>query len=180
MPQPLGHGHLVQLGPDRLLERPELATEIGNVCANWNLVDHVLMTFYAFLMGDYMPQKNEHMPQPHPVAYQIFDSLNAFGPRLELLEKLIVWRAPDDEVSHFREQIKPKLRKRFSERSTIAHGIWGICEAYPDALILSPTYGDQMIWKKKDFRDVSQRIVRGREELSDQFVRLYEARRKKP
>ncbi len=180
MPQPLGQGYLVQFGPDKLLERPELAAQVGNVCVNWNLMEHVLMTLYAFLMGDYMPQENEYLPPTHPVAYQVFDSLNAYRPRVELLEKLLTWRAEDAEVKEFKEIIKPKLNKRFAERSKVAHGLWGTCDAHPDALILAPTYGKQMVWKKQDFEDVSSRILEDRRRLSDLLVSLYNERRREP
>lgn len=35
------------------------------------------------------------------------------------------------------ENIVPLLRKRINARSIIAHGVWGICDDYPDALILA-------------------------------------------
>src|SRR5437867_8387563 len=109
MPQPLKPENSVQFGPNKLLERPDLACEIGNICVNWNLIENNLMSLYALVMGDYLPKTQRFSPPTHPVAYQIFDSLNAFGPRVELLEKLLVWRVPDHQVKHFRETLKPKL-----------------------------------------------------------------------
>lgn len=176
MPQPLKVGSTVQSGPDIVLERPELALAIGNVCANWNLIDHKLMVLYALLMGDYLPKAPGFSPPTHPVAYQVFDALNAFNPRVDLLEKLLAWCASDAEVKHFREVIRPGLRKRFAERSVVAHGIWGTCDAYPDALILAPTYGDRMIWKKSDFQDVSGRIIEEYRRLESLVTSLYEQR----
>src|SRR6476660_7367960 len=126
MPQPVPVGKGVQSGPDHTLARPELAAEIGNVCANWNLVDQDLMFLYALLMGDYLPKMPGFSPPTHPVAYQVFDALNTLNPRLDLLEKLLSWRAAEDDVKLFREKIRPELRKRFAERSEIVHGNWGI------------------------------------------------------
>lgn len=176
MPQPLKVGSTIQYGPHRVLERPDLAAEIGNVCANWNLIEHNLMILYALLMGDYLPKAPGFAPPTHPVAYQVFDALNAFNPRVDLLEKLLAWRASDAEVKHFREVIRPGLRKRFSERSVVAHGNWGTCDAYPDALILVPIYGDRMIWKKSDFQDVSGRIIEEYKRLASLVKSLYEQR----
>src|SRR5262249_9455219 len=143
---------------------------------NWNLIENNLMSLYALVMGDYLPKTQRFTPPTHPVAYQIFDSLNAFAPRVELLEKLLVWRVPDQKVKHFRETLKPKLRKRFSERSVIAHGVWGVCDKYPDALILVPTYGHQMIYKKRDFQDISKRIVEDHKILGTFIQEIYQSR----
>jgi hypothetical protein len=177
MPQPLKVGSTVQLGPNKVLDRPDLAAEIGNVCANWSLVESELMTLYALLMGDYLPKRPGFAPPTHPIAYQVFDSLNAFGPRVELLEKLLAWRTSEATQKYFREVIRPQLRKRFTERSIIAHGVWGTCDDYPDALILVPTYGHQMIYKKRDFEHVSHRIHEARKTLGELVARVYERRK---
>jgi hypothetical protein len=177
MPQPLRIGSSVQVGPDTLLRRPELAAEIGNVSANWNLIEHDLMNLYALLMGDYLSNQHGFAPPNHPVAYQVFDALNAFNPRVDLLEKLLVWRASEAQVKQFRDTIRATLRKRFAERSEIVHGIWGTCDEYPDALILIPTYGHQMIWVKRDFQEVSRRILDQRKLMNALFGQLYEERR---
>lgn len=167
-------GHTIKSGPNILLQRPDLAAEIGNICVNWNLIEDTLMNLYALVMGDYMPPLTADIiaqlereagtklyfgAPTHPVARQIFDALNAFNPRLQLLEKLLVWRVPPEKVKYFRETIMPHLRKRFGERSLIAHGQWGVCDKCPDALILMPTFGKNMRYKREDFQDVSKRIV---------------------
>jgi hypothetical protein len=177
MPQPLRIGSSVQFGPDTLLRRRELAAEIGNVCANWNLIEHDLMSLYALLMGDYLPNLHGFAPPTHPVAYQVFDALNAFNPRVDLLEKLLVWRASEGQVKQFRETIRPTLRKRFAERSEIVHGIWGTCDEYPDGLILIPTYGHQMNWVKRDFQEVSRRILDQQKLMGALLRQLYEERK---
>lgn len=169
-------GKTVHCGPNQVLERPGLASEIGNVCANWNLLEWTLMRLYALLMGDYLPKVAGFAPPTHPVAYQVFNSLNAFNPRIELLQKLLEWRAPEATIKQFREVIRPGLRKRFAERSIIAHGIWGTCDDYPDALILLPTYGHQLVYKKRDFEDVSRRILVDYERLGVLFAEMYQQR----
>jgi hypothetical protein len=176
MPQPLRTGCSVIHGPNVLRDRPELACEVGNVCANWSLLENDLMLLYALVMGDYLPKEKGHGPPTHPVAYQIFDSLNAFGPRLDLLDKLLAWRLSQSQVKHFREEIKPQLRRRFAERSAIAHGVWGTCVQYPDALILLPTYGQHMVYKKRDFEAVSNRIHEDHRKVGALMKEVYEQR----
>lgn len=176
MPQPLKVGSTVQCGPNRVLKRPDLAAEIGNVCANWSLVERELMTLYGLLMGDYFPRLAGAGPLTHPIAYQVFDTLNAFNSKVALLVKLLAWRASEAEVKKFRDEIWPRLRKRYDERSVIAHGVWSTCDDYPDALILVPIYGHQMIWKKSDFQAVSRRILEERKRLSLIVAGLYRQR----
>jgi hypothetical protein len=184
-------GNSVSSGPNILLKRADLAAEIGNICVNWNLVEDALMNLYALIMGDYLPRltaeliaKLEHEAgtklhfgaSTHPVARQIFDALNAFNPRLQLVEKLLVWRVSPANVSYFRKTIMPSLRKRFAERSLIAHGKWGVCDKYPDELILMPTFGPNMRYKKRDFQDVSKRIVADHSILGKYSHELYQSR----
>ncbi|MGH2354390.1 MAG: hypothetical protein ACRDJN_22515 [Chloroflexota bacterium] len=89
MPQPLPVGKACRYGPDAILERRELAALAANVCANWALVESDMMWLYALLMGRYLPRYEvpgfESAVPTHPVAYQVFDALNGFQPRLDLL-----------------------------------------------------------------------------------------------
>lgn len=159
MPQPLPAGKSVHFGPNRILKRPEQAAHMGNVCANWSLIEGDMVSLYALLMGTYLPSVAGFSPPAHPVAYQVFDSLNALGPRLDLLNRLCRWRAQEAEADHLQQVLSPFIRKRYAERSRVAHGQWGICEEYPDALMLMQTFGATQIWKQHDFEELSERIV---------------------
>ena len=48
---------------------------------------------------------------------------------------------------------------------------------YPDALILVPTYGNQMIYKKRDFQDISKRIVEDHKILGTFIQEIYQSRK---
>lgn len=163
-------------GPNAILQNSTLAAEIGNVCANWSLIKSDLVFLYGLVMGDYLPKREGFSPPTHPVARQVFDALNAFAPKLELLSKLLAWRIPPDLYAQFKASTVPKLRKRYSERSTIAHGLWGICSDHPDSLILMPTYGTPMIYKRRDFEDISTRILEEHVALGSLGHTLYEQR----
>lgn len=163
MPQPLPVGKSTSFGPNFILKRSELAAQAGNACANWALVENAMMLLYGLLMGMYLPKRNapcfESLPPTHPVANQIFDALNALAPRLDLLIRLCKWKALPEEAEYLERTLAPIIRKRFSERSVIAHGSWGVCDDYQDALILQRTYDGDQIWRKDDFEQTSERIL---------------------
>ncbi len=168
-------GKGVQYGPNTVLKRPDLAAAIANVCANWSLVENHVISIYAFLMGDYLPRVPGYAPPTHPVARQVMDALNAFNPKLELLCKLLDWREP--ELSQqFREGNAMRLRKRYNERSEVAHGTWAVCDDYPDALILAPTFGAMMIYKIRDFDAISERILEEVRALGELTSHIYKKR----
>ena len=183
MPQPLPVGKSSSFGPNLILKRPELAAQAGNVCANWALVEDAMMLLYGLLMGMYLPKLSapgfEPLPPTHPVAYQIFDALNALAPRLDLLIRLCKWKALPEETEHLERTLAPIVRKRFSERSIVAHGSWGICDDYPDALILQRTYDGNQIWRKDDFEQTSERIVELLKQMHALTGSIYERLRQK-
>ena len=131
MPQPLPVGKTVGSGPNRILERPELAALVGNVCANWSLIENDMVLLYGLLMGTYLPRAEipgmEFGPPTHPVAYQVFDALIAFPQRLSLLQHLARWRALPEEAQQLDGPLGRRIRDRYRDRSKVAHAQWGIC-----------------------------------------------------
>lgn len=176
MPNPLPVGKSVTSGPNIVLQRPQLAAAIGNVCANWTLIDNDIMRLYALLMGTYitLPQTmpNE-APPTHPVAYQVFDTLNTLNQRLGLLSRLGKWNATPEESEKL-EKLLDRIRKKGRERNKIAHGLWGICKDYPDDLILVPVFGDKQIYTQTDLDGVSQRIIELHSDFGKFTVQIYE------
>lgn len=169
MPQPLPVGKTVTTGPNYILRRAELAAHAANVCANFTLIEKCMVDIYSLVLGETMPFKPLAVrgPMVHPVGIQIFDSLNSLGARMDLLTKLLSWYAAPKIFADFRDNIALQIFKRFAERSTIAHGNWGVCDDYPDALILLPAFGSQQIWKKRDFEAVSSRILSVNKSLTE-------------
>lgn len=174
MPQPF-KGTSGQFGPNTILQRPDLAAHIGNVCASWALVEYDMVSLYALLMGSYLPAPEPGWSPPaHPVAFQIFDALNALAPRIDLLERLCKWRATPQESEHFERTLKPEIRSRFRERSIVAHGLWAINKDEKDALILVNTFGENHIYKAHDFEQISTRILELHRKLGDFTHPIYE------
>jgi hypothetical protein len=159
MPEIIPNGNTVKYGPNFILERPELAAQAANVCSNWALVEDDLTTLYALLMGTYLPRAAGFSPPIHPVAIQVFDALNSLAPRLDLLLRLFKWRASKDQCELLERTLIPIMKRKFKERSVVAHGVWGLCDKYADSLILQRAFGGDEIWRKHDFVQISERIV---------------------
>lgn len=177
MPQPLPRDKSVSSGPNIVLERPELAAQIGSICANWNLIERDMLALYAQLMGIGLPKLPGFFPPTHPVAYQIFDALNSLHARMDLLARLCKSYSLPDESKYFEDKLRPRMRKRFGERSVIAHGNWGICKDYPDALVLMPIFGEMQIYKLHDLEQVSERILKLHSDFGKFAGPIYRRRR---
>jgi len=180
MPQPFRRADInLSFEPNQLLSKPALAAEIGNICASWGLVEVTVAMLYSVLMGDFLPRQAEPgMTTAHPVAFQVFDALNALSPRLELVKRLVKWREPEfaDEWS----TIENKLRRRFSERSVVAHGFWGVSDDLPDSIVLVSPFSPSMTFKVRDFRAIADRIAREHGELERFLERCKLRRRARP
>ncbi len=166
-------------GPNLILQRQELAAAIGNVCANWSLVENYMVFLYSLVMGDYLPKKEGFAPPTHPVAMQVLDTLNSFNPKLDLLTSLLEWTIEPNLHSHFKNVTVKDLKKRYKERSIIAHGLWELSPEYPDALILTSTFGSRMVYKLKCFEDISARILKEHKLLGELIHTLYQQRNTK-
>lgn len=171
--------HPVSFGPRVLLQRSELAALIGCACADWADVESKLTFFYAHLMGVYLPDYPGAEPPSHPVALQVLNELQSIHAKINLVKKLADWVIKDDEQRKDVQRVLDKLRKAGEGRNLLAHAVWGVCESEPEALILMPIFGAQMVYKKKDFELVLEKIEKARAELARIYNVFYQGRRKK-
>lgn len=183
MPQPLQPPYDVTFGSyDALRARPELAAEIGIIIAMWAEIECGLGLLLARLMG-----------ADAETGITIYNVIRSDAGKLEVLGQIAKERfggAYSEEVKLLSE----KLRARSLERNRIAHGLWGISQAHPDALVhlepkdklrwrsaiyASPTRlgGEEaprvlslqpqlMIYNKRDFLEIQNRIEATAELLS--------------
>lgn len=179
MANPLRVGESVSHGPRTLLQRPELAALIGCACADWAYIESSLTMFYGHLMGVYLPKHPEFEPPLHPVALQVLDELQSIHAKVNLVKKLANWVIKDEVQKKDVLSALDKLRKAGEGRNLVAHGVWGICDSEPEALILLPTFGHQMIYKKRDFELILGKIKRAKVELGRIHHEFYQQRRNK-
>lgn len=179
MANPLRVGESVSYGPRTLLQRPELAALIGCACADWAYIESSLIWFYGLLMGVYLPEHPEFEPPTHPVARQVLDELQSIHAKVNLVKRLADWVIKDEAQKKNALSVLDKLRKAGEGRNLVAHGVWGICESEPEALILIPTFGHQIIYKKRDFELILEKIQRAQVELNRIHHEFYQQRRNK-
>jgi hypothetical protein len=161
MTHQLPTGKSVQYGPRSLLQRQDLAALLGTVAAEWAALEREVTSVYAHLMGKYLPRIPGSSVPLHPVALQVFDTLETQRLRSDLLRKLAEWVLRDEEnlIATLRDSVIPLIDKAAKLRNTMLHGHWGISAEYPDALILIPVFGHQLVYKQRDFDDAIDRIL---------------------
>ncbi|MCP1726560.1 hypothetical protein J2T60_000525 [Natronospira proteinivora] len=177
MAHPLKVGKSVRSGPGILLERPDLAAQIGSICADWASLEDGLASFYAHLMGIYLPSIPGFEPPTHPVAFQIFDEVQTIHSRVQLVKKLAEWAIKDEDLKKRAVDILDKVKKSGKGRNKIAHAVWGICDEESDALILLPNFGSQMIYKLNDFKEIAEQIYVSKAELGKVHHEFYKSRK---
>lgn len=174
-------GILVHSGGRQILQRPSLAALLGAVAAEWASLESWVMNLYAFLMGVYLPRMPGFEPPIHPVALQVFDTLETQRLRLELLRKLANWIIKDPALLEELDKVViDSIRKAAKLRNTLVHGQWGIAAEYPDALILLPTFGHQLAYHESDFNEAIDKIIDARKLVGSFHVKAREHLDAKP
>ena len=159
-------GISVEYRPRVLLERANLAALLGVVSAEWSNLDSHIMFLYALLMGRYLPSPPGFTPPLHPVALQVFDTLETQRLRLDLLEKLGKWLIKDEELlEELKSKVLPSIKRASKLRNALVHADWGIANEYPEDLILKPTFGHHMVYTEDDFNEAINRILNARDAI---------------
>ena len=166
-------------GPSVILQRPELAALIGCVCADWAYIENSLIGLYGTLMGVYLPQPPGYEPPLHPVARQVLSEVQSIRSRISLVKKLAEWVVTDLTLKKDMLEALDRLSKAAAGRNLVAHGLWGISDAEPDALILIPSFGHQMVYKKFDFDAIRENILTALQEVHRVHYAFVKIRRKK-
>jgi hypothetical protein len=160
MAHQLKSGVSVQYGPRMILQRPALAALLGAIAAEWAVLENKVIFLYVYLMGGYLPRVEGFEPPVHPLALQVFDTLETTHHRLELLRKLAEWVLKDESlIVELRETVFVSVRSAAKVRNTAVHSLWGIAPEYPDALIYMPVFGHQLAYAESDFQQAIDRIV---------------------
>jgi len=178
MAYPLKTNCSVNLGPGVILKRPELAAQIGSICADWAFIEDNLAGFYSELMGFYLPTTPGFIAPSHPVGLQIFEEVLTIHSRTRLVYKLAEWVIKEPLILAQTRAVLNKIKKVSKGRNTVAHGVWGITDSEPDALILIPDFGHQMVYKKRDFELISDSIKNVNEEFGKVQLEVYNIRNK--
>lgn len=115
-PRSDGSTSLGSAGPNVILQRPELAAQIGNVAVNWHQIEHTLASLYSLLMGDYLEREPNldpawrSSPPSHPVAFQIFEEVQTLHTRLSFVSALCEWKCKEEQKATFGKLVA-RIRK---------------------------------------------------------------------
>lgn len=160
-------------GPKIVLQRPTLASLLGCVASEWSLLEQELIFLYATLMRRYLPTFEGYSLPLHPVGLQIFDALETTHTRMELLRKLASWVLRESALMPEVEATTiPAIRQAAKKRNKLVHGNWGISGEYPDALIYSPVFGDNLVFEERDFDEAITEIGNARKLLLELRVKI--------
>lgn len=168
MAHPVRIGISVRSGPRTLLQRPQLAALLGVVASEWAFLENRITHLYAYLMGTYLPRTPGYHSPTHPVALQVFDTLETQRLRSDLLRKLTKWVVKDPNlITMLGDKVLPAVQKSAKLRNTLVHGHWGVSDEYPDELILMPTFGKKLVYGEADFEEAVTRIIDACRQLTD-------------
>ncbi len=178
MPQPLkrnGSIHGIIFGPGKILERAELAAHIANVISDWRNVEETLELTYGKILRASISKNRQSHGVTDILSQQIFDSIYTLDTKLKLIDRAL--KVLDDTTHHETfVKLRPEIRKRGQERNNLVHNTWGVCEAYPEALILNSFDDGLMIYTIKDFVDISTRTQLVARKLLALFSKLPDSR----
>jgi hypothetical protein len=165
-------GTSVQWGRRTVLERPVLAGLLGCLAAQWAVLENEVVQLYGRLMSAYLPRTEGLQIGSHPVALQVFDTLETTHLRLELLTKLGAWVLKSEPLEAELDSIVPAIRRAAKLRNKFVHALWGVAIEYPDALIHLPIFGHQTAYSQADFDDAIDRIIDAQTKLLDFRAKL--------
>jgi hypothetical protein len=171
MPQPL-KGQGAEFRPNPILDRPNAAAHLANALVVWSLFEWELSWLFSAGMGFYVPSYEGWEPVTLPAAQDVMDTVAGFGTRLDLIETLLKRLFPylvDEFVA-----LRPQMRREAGRRAKLAHGRWGINDAYPDDLILDAPEGF-IRWTAKDFDNRADGFNQLRDKLSKFSAKIREA-----
>ena len=117
------------------------------------------------------------VPPLHPVALQVFDTLETQHHRLKLLEKLAKWVVRDESLlEELLGAVIPAIRTAAKLRNTLVHANWGVAREYPDGLINNPIFGHNLVYEIADFDEAIERISSASKAVREFGLRFVKSR----
>ena len=161
MPQPFPVEPSLRWYDHAIMNRPEIAARIGLVVTEWAAFERLLaQMFAAMLFGMGMA---EHTGEA--ISLQALGALESLSARLDVISAVLKPRIPDELYLHFRDNLKPEIRRRASERARVVHGPWMLCDDYPDDLIYAPLGERRMRYTATDLDNIATHIIDTRDNV---------------
>lgn len=122
--RPVFNGGTLEIGPQVLGQRRDLAEYIGPIIATWADIEARLDAIYLLMTRD-------------EEGLEEFQSLKGWDRRVQFIESAVEQASGRDRKLVVRAVLK-EVASAAQRRHEIAHGIWAVSDAHPDALILLP------------------------------------------
>jgi hypothetical protein len=172
MPQPYRSvaGDTITYGPHTLTERPDLALHIAIIASLWGTIDDRIARLFVPLIGNC-----------YLTVTAMFFAVASLSARLDILKTAARVRASKELYAELDGSLVPEIRARARERVPIIHGLWGISERHPDALISSPSFHERptprktLVYKRNDFIEIERRHLLLLDHLDAYNERLWTA-----
>ena len=125
MPQPVHYSHKIDFNftPASLLERPELAARIALISGLWNEIEARIIAFLAIMANEQAK-----------MAISIFFAVKNDAAKRATIETISHQNLSPADFDRFQEVLS-ETGKRYNERNTMVHGLWGVSAKYPDKLL---------------------------------------------
>jgi hypothetical protein len=153
--------------PLALLKRPELAARIGLIAITWAEIERFLGMMIADMLGS-----------DSALGMAIYLGLQSEGPQRTVIKAVAQDRLPTDLAKRVEAHLQA-LRDGSNGRNKIVHGVWGVADNLPSALIridrkiylerygrpLAPADAvalagkDMEVWRRGDFRPVQRNLT---------------------
>ena len=171
MPQP------TQINPDdirwqngEMLERPEHAQQLALISCNWTRVERALAALLGALLHTGYGGSVEQRIKQHEKNSGLLNAVVNTPTKIEMILEAARYELSEDTLKKLRALVE-KVQTRSKERNTVIHAVWGVCDIYPNDLILIPKVGQprdkQVRYSKRDFENIVTRLNELREELND-------------
>lgn len=174
MPQPFRSKSPITFGPNKLLERSELATHMANVVANWRNVEETLELIHGQALRASISKQRQSHRVTDLLSHQIFEAIYVLDAKLKLVAGALRLLSNAEIHAEFL-RICQDVRKLGKERNKIVHTTWGICDDLTDAIIMC-SFDKRVVYKLKDFIDLSVRIQHVAENLRSFLSKLPNSR----
>ena len=153
--------------PYALQERPILAARIGIITVTWSEIERLLGMLLADMLGS-----------DKPLGMSIYLGMQSEGPQRTIIKTVAEAKMPPEVADRVNAHLA-SVRDSSPGRNKVVHGVWGIANELPDALIRVETkaylarYGQPMapaddvalagpdmeVWRDGDFRPIQKNLI---------------------
>jgi hypothetical protein len=129
MPQPFRRrpNQTVTVDPEAILQRPALGVWIAHVSAQWSILEQSLTLSFATILSGQEPSALVNYNALFDINLrhqQFLATAKSKGLPQTLIEESVALQA--------------RIRKVSTRRNKVIHGIWAVCPARPNSLLLCP------------------------------------------